>query len=281
MDRELRLASLWDEWLASPVKSRTQADLEASGLLLGMRNFTTTRLRAARRLSGPGKFPLWPLTSYSQIHPLPISMISRPNHKPSVRFFCSRKILKLPKTPRSAWHWLKGLWGSTGGLYFPKLGYYLTLIVSDPDTAEITRSALTLTGLSWNEHRHEFTIRSHEDATTFLCNAGMPAGALAFDNMALMRSVRNRATRESNYDNANISRSLKAANIQVELARKIIAAGMLEILPAHLRELAELRLEYPDESLGGLGKKLNPPVTKATVSYRWRKLQEILDSRHD
>ncbi|MBQ7155338.1 MAG: DNA-binding protein WhiA [Synergistaceae bacterium] len=277
MDRDLRLASLWDEWLASPIRSRTQADLEVSGLLLGMRNFTTTRLRAARRLTGPGKFPLWPLTSYARTHPLPISMITRPNHRPSVKFICTRKILKLPKTPRASWYWLKGLWGSTGGLYFPKSGYYLTLIVSDPETAAITRSALGLTGLSWSERRHEFTIRSHDDATTFLCNAGMPAGALDFDNMALMRSVRNRATRESNYDSANIARTLKAAGEQAELARKIIAEGMLDALPANLRELAELRLEYPEESLGGLGKKLTSPVTKATVRYMWRKIKEILD----
>ena len=56
---------------------------------------------------------------------------------------------------------------------------------------------------------------------------------------------------------------------------------MFEALPAHLRELAELRLEYPEESLAGLGKKLNPPVTKATVSYRWHKIQKILDSHSD
>lgn len=280
MNKNLRLAQLWDEWLASPIKSRTQADLEASGLLLGMRNFSTNRLTAARRLTGPGKVRLWSLTSYSLTHSLPISMITRPNHKPSVRFSCSRKILKLPKTQRSAWHWLKGLWGSTGGLYFPKAGYYLTLIVSDPDTAQITRSALSLTGLSWSEHRHEFTIRSHDDATTFLCNAGMPLAALDFDQTAMMRSVRDRATRESNYDNANISRTLNAANSQAELVRKIIASGMFEALPAHLRELAELRLAFPDESLASLGKRLNPPITKATVSYRWRRLQEILDNNN-
>ena len=141
MDKDLQLASLRDEWLISPIKSRSSADFEASGLLMGMKkladSFTTNRLQAARRLTGPGKFPLWPLSSYAEIFPLTISMITRPNHKPSVKFTCPPAILKTPKSLRSSWQWLKGLWGSAGGLYFPKTGYYLTLIVSDADTAEI------------------------------------------------------------------------------------------------------------------------------------------------
>ena len=51
---------------------------------------------------------------------------------------------------------------------------------------------------------------------------------------------------------------------------------MLETLPPTLRELVELRLEYPDASLGELGRRLSPPVTKSTVAYRWQEVQETL-----
>ena len=282
MDKDLQLASLRDEWLMFPVKSRAAADYEASGLLMGMKKhantFTTNRLKAARRLTGPGKFPLWPLSSYAEIFPLAVSMITRPNHKPSVKFTCPPEILKHPKNLRSSWQWLKGLWGSAGGLYFPKTGYYLTLIVSDVDTAEILRGVLPLTGLSWSEHRHEFTLRNHDDIMTFLCNAGMPAGSLEFDATVMMRSVRSRVNRESNYDSANIARSLKAAREQTELARKIVVMGLLEKLPADLRELVSVRLEFPDESLAGLGRRLAQPITKATVKYRWGRVKAVIDS---
>ena len=283
-DKDLQLATLWDEWLSSPVKSPANADYEASGLLLGMRHthhtFTTNRLRAARRLTGPCKVPLWTMTSYAQKFPLAISMTTRPNHRPSVSFSCPAEILRLPKTLRNVWSWLKGLWGSTGGLYFPKAGYYLALIISDPETAEIARAAMTLTGLSWSEHRHEFTLRNHDDIMTFLCNAGMPSGALDFDATAMMRSVRSRANRESNYDSANIARSLKAAHEQTLTARKVKELGLMERLPENLRELVMLRLEYPDESLGGLGKKLSHQITKAAVKYRWHKIQSIIDGEN-
>ena len=282
MDNESSLASLWDEWLTSPVMSKAYADYEASGLLLGMKHdaliFSTNRLRAARRLTGPGKVPLWPLTSYAQKFPLSISMLTRPNLKPSVKFTCPVNVLKLPKTLRSAWPWLKGLFGAAGGFYFPKTGYYLTLIVSDEYTSSITKNILALTKLSWRKHRHEYTLRNYDDIMTFMCNIELPSSALELDSTALFRSVRNRANLESNYDSANIARTLKAAGEQKELARKIISAGMLDKLPANLRELVSLRLEYPDESLGGLGKRLTPELTKAAVKYRWGKIRAFFEN---
>ena len=269
-------ADLWDEWLLSPVSTKYQADLEASGILLGMKNFTTKRLRAARRLTGPGKIKLWPLTSYSQTFPLSITMTTSLTHKISIKFSCPPKILKLPKNHKSSWIWLKGLWGSTGNLYFPKAGYYLALNVSNKAIYDLTRKILKFTDLSWHEHKNQFTLRNYDDITTFLCNIGLPESALEFDGVAMMRSLRSRANLVSNYDNANIARTLKASHEQIELAKKIIALGIFDSLPENLKELINVRLQYPDESLSGLGKKLMPQITKATVKYRWSKIKNLI-----
>ena len=282
MDRDLWLSHLWDEWLTSPVKSHSLADAEASGLLMGMRRsgmtFTTNRLRAARRLSGPGKFPLWPLTSYAAKFPLNISMLTRHGRKPSVKFTLPPGILTVPENLPASWSWLKGLWGSAGGLYFPKSGYYLTLIISDPEISRITRSILAKTGLSWSEHRSEFTLRNHDDIMTFLYNTGMESGALDFEGRTLIRSARNKANLARNYDTANIARSVKAAHEQTSLAGKILSSGIFETLPEKLRELVMMRLANPDASLEELGGRLNPPVSKSTVSYRWNKIRKLIEA---
>ena len=275
MDKDSLLAQIWDEWLSSPVRSRNAADLEASGLLLGMKNFTTNRLRAARRLTGPGKVRLWQLTSYAQKFSLELSMTTSKAHKPSVKFMCPRELLRTPKGLGASWSWLKGLWGSCGGLYFPKAGYYLTIIISDKDISQIARRAMALTGLHWIEHRNEFTLRNHDDITTFLNNAGMTSGALALEDTAIIRDARNRANLASNYDSANIARSVKAAREQIMLARKIQDSGMLETLPEKLRELVELRLSQPDATLEELGQNLSDRITKSAVKYRWGKIQKI------
>lgn len=282
MHRELRLAGLWDEWLSCTISSQHDADYETSGLLMGMKHrggtFTTGRLKAARRLTGPGKVRLWSMTSYAKRLPLTISMTTRPNHKPSIKFTCPRSILKIPSKTRYAWSWLKGLWGSSGGLYLPKNGYYLTLIVSDSETSAITRNILTLTGLSWSEHRNEFSLRSHEDITTFLCNAGMPSGALELDATAMMRSVRNRANLVSNYETANIARTVKASRNQQVLAQFIISQGMTEKLSKKQQEIIRLRLEYPDCTLSELGEMLSPKLSKSSVMYHWHKMRSLISS---
>ncbi len=151
------------------------------------------------------------------------------------------------------------------------------MIISDAYTSEITGDMLNLTGLSWRKHRNEFTIRNYDDIMTFLCNIGLPSAALDLDSTALFRSVRNRANLESNYDSANIARTLKTAHEQTELARKIIAAGILDKFPANLRAMVELRLQHPDESLGGLGKRLTPEISKTAVKYRWSRIQALFD----
>lgn len=278
--KTLWLAELRDEWLVSSVKSQECADYEASGILMGMRHnnnsFATNRLHVARRLTGPGKVKLWQLTSYAKNFSLGIAMITRKNHKPSVKFTCPHEILRVPKKLSSAWSWLKGLWGSAGGLYFPKAGYYLTLIISDEHTSEITRNAINLTSLSWSEHRHEFTLRNHEDIITFLYNMGITSGALGLENMAIIRSARSKANTMSNYDSANIMRSFKAAQSQKIIADMISESGMLVELPDKLREIVELRLRYPELSLEELGEKLTPRINKSAVKYRWVRIQNLI-----
>ncbi|MBR0203541.1 MAG: DNA-binding protein WhiA [Synergistaceae bacterium] len=282
MDKSKLLANIWDEWLISPVNSTSAADFEASGLLLGMRHsnnsntFTTNRLRTARRLTGPGRVRLWAMTSYSEKFNLELSMITRKNHKPAVKFICPRELLRTPRNLRASWSWLKGLWGSCGGLYSPKAGYYLTLIISDEEISELARNVLALTGLNWSEHRNEFTLRNHDDITTFLYKTGIQSGALALEDTAIIRNAKNRANLASNYDSANIARSVKAAHEQSILAHKILDSGLFEALPPKLRELVELRLSQPDATLDELGKKINPPITKSAVKYRWEKIHEFI-----
>ena len=282
MDKNKLLANIWDEWLSSPVKSKSAADFESSGLLMGMKynensnTFTTNRLRAARRLTGPGRVRLWAMTSYSEKLNLELSMITRKNHKPAVKFICPRELLKSPKSLAASWSWLKGLWGSCGGLYYPRAGYYLTLIISDKKISELAKKILALTKLNWSEHRNEFTLRNHDDITTFLYQTGIQSGALALEDTAIIRNARNRANLASNYDSANIARSVKAAREQIILAQKILESGLLDKLPAKFRELVELRLNQPDATLDELGKNLKSRITKSAVKYRWEKIHELI-----
>jgi DNA-binding transcriptional regulator WhiA len=54
------------------------------------------------------------------------------------------------------------------------------------------------------------------------------------------------------------------------------AYGLARLSPP-LREIAELRLGYPDESLAELGLRCNPPIAKPTVSSRLGALARLAE----
>ena len=48
-------------------------------------------------------------------------------------------------------------------------------------------------------------------------------------------------------------------------------------LPDSLKNMAELRMEYPEASLKELGELSEPPIGKSGVNHRLRKLCEIAE----
>lgn len=98
------------------------------------------------------------------------------------------------------------------------------------------------------------------------------------ENVRILKEMRNSLNRQVNCETANIKKTVSAAVKQIEdiiLIRDTIGFGEL---PEHLRQMAELRLEYPDTPLKELGTLMDPPVGKSGVNHRLRKLSEIAEN---
>ena len=89
--------------------------------------------------------------------------------------------------------------------------------------------------------------------------------------------MRNSVNRRVNCETANITKTVSAATRQTEDILFLRDKYGFENLPENLREMAEVRLEYPDAPLRELGAYLNPPVGKSGVNHRLRKLCELAD----
>jgi DNA-binding protein WhiA len=87
--------------------------------------------------------------------------------------------------------------------------------------------------------------------------------------------ARAQANRLANADHANLVRTSRAAELQLEAVRRLRAEGRLERLPDTLREAAELRLRHPVESLRELSERTDPPASKAAVHRRLRRLEDL------
>ena len=110
-----------------------------------------------------------------------------------------------------------------------------------------------------------------EDLLTFM---GAGGAAMRIMEQRVYNEMRNKTNRLSNCETANIGKSVQAA-VQVQLAiEQLRAANALDTLPENLRQTAELRMQYPDLPLAKLAEKFDPPVSKAGLSHRMKRIQE-------
>lgn len=98
------------------------------------------------------------------------------------------------------------------------------------------------------------------------------------ENVRILKEMRNSVNRKVNCETANISKTVNAAVKQLADIEYIRETAGLSYLPENLKEMAQLRLEYPDAPLAELGTYLNPPVGKSGVNHRLRRISEMADS---
>jgi DNA-binding protein WhiA len=120
--------------------------------------------------------------------------------------------------------------------------------------------------------RHAVAYAKGGDAIAdLLALAGAGETALRLDEHSVVAATRAHANRLANADEANVKRTVHAAQKQLEAIRGLD----LERLPRKLREIAALRLEHPSHSLGDLAARCDPPITKAAAHHRMAALREL------
>lgn len=100
---------------------------------------------------------------------------------------------------------------------------------------------------------------------------------MEFENQRIVKEMRNSINRRVNCEAANITKTVNASSKQIEDILLVRDNYGFHNLQDSLREMAEVRLDYPDATLKELGQYLNPPVGKSGVNHRLRKLSELAD----
>ena len=116
--------------------------------------------------------------------------------------------------------------------------------------------------------------KGHDTIRDVLAAAGAGRIALRLEEHAVVAATRAQANRLANADEANLVRTAAAAHRQLEAIR---ALGV-DSLPAHLAEIAELRLRHPTASLSELSVKTKPRLSKAAVHRRLGAIVELAES---
>ena len=120
-------------------------------------------------------------------------------------------------------------------------------------------------------------IKESENIEDMLTLMGAPKASLEIMNVKIFKDVRNKINRAVNCDNANIERSLRAAERQIEDIELIERTVGFESLSDDLREMAEIRYNNPDYSLKELGLALNPPISRSGANHRLERIRKAAD----
>lgn len=100
---------------------------------------------------------------------------------------------------------------------------------------------------------------------------------LNLENVRIIKEMRNSVNRQVNCETANINKTVSAAVKQLEDINYIKNTRGLDSLPENLREVALVRLQYPQAPLKELGTYLEPAVGKSGVNHRLRRLGEMAE----
>jgi cell division protein WhiA len=121
-------------------------------------------------------------------------------------------------------------------------------------------------------------LKEAEKITEFLSVIGAHSALLRFEDIRIVRDMRNSVNRLVNCETANLNKTIGAAIRQVDNIRFIDETVGLHILPDKLREIAELRVAYQDVTLKELGEMVSGGnISKSGINHRLRKIDEIAD----
>jgi DNA-binding protein WhiA len=151
-------------------------------------------------------------------------------------------------------------------------GYHLEFVVAKDAIAARLEWMLRSAGVAPKRTRRKGRIvlyyKNFDAIVELLTRIGAFSAVLRLEDVRALRETKNRIHRLVNTEAANLERTARAAAEQRRVIEYLKSARGLARLSPPLREIAELRLRHPDESLAELGRRCSPPIGKPTVSSR-------------
>ncbi|SKA86987.1 hypothetical protein SAMN05428976_10943 [Clostridium sp. USBA 49] len=186
---------------------------------------------------------------------------------------------ELIKTEECKRAYIRGSFLGGGSISNPEKAYHLEFVTHNSDYAKELSMLINSFSLSSKVIQRKGSyivyIKEGEQIIDLLNIIGAHSSLLELENIRIMKEMRNNVNRLVNCETANLSKTVNAAVRQVESIKLIQKTIGLQRLPKNLRDIAKLRLLYPDESLKELGELLDPPVGKSGVNHRLRKIEKI------
>lgn len=176
---------------------------------------------------------------------------------------------------------IRGAFLSIGSMSNPEKGYHMEFVFDRQGMADDFIKNLNTFSIDAKmvirKKNYVVYIKEGEEIVDMLNIMGAHISLMNLENTRIVKDMRNSINRRVNCETANIAKTVNAAARQVEDILFIRKVYGLHKLPDNLRQVAEVRLSYPEASLVELSRLMDPPVGKSGVNHRLRKLSELAE----
>jgi DNA-binding protein WhiA len=194
-------------------------------------------------------------------------------------------LVPLPQPKRKACcrrAFLRGAFLASGSVNDPgSNSYHLEVTADNLEFARLIQAKMNEYGLHakviGRKKGYVVYLKEGEKIVDFLSVIGAHQALLKFEDIRILKGMRNQVNRLVNCETANMNKTISAAVRQLEVIQLIDHRIGLENLPPKLREVAELRIRYPEANLQELCDRMAHKVSKSGLNHRFRKLEEIAD----
>ncbi len=176
---------------------------------------------------------------------------------------------------------LRGAFLGIGSISDPQKGYHMEFVCTGEDKAEQLKNVIQGFDIDAKivirKKYHVVYLKEGAGIVDLLNVMEAHVALMNLENLRILKEMRNSINRRVNCEAANISKTVNAAARQIEDIEYLRDHYGFQKLQEGLREMAQVRLEYPDAPLKELGEYLDPPVGKSGVNHRLRKLSELAE----
>ena len=172
---------------------------------------------------------------------------------------------------------IRGVLLGSGSISFSTSGPHVEFVVRAARDADSLRAALdeleVRSRTALRRGRHVVYLKGQEEIAALLRLVGANRGVLELETHRVERDVRARLNRLLNAEEANLDRTVRAADRQLVAIGALEADGRLAHLGTGLREAASARRRMPEADLDTLSTALG--ISRSAVNHRLRRLVEL------
>lgn len=196
---------------------------------------------------------------------------------------CTKKIINYSDEERASF--LKGIFLANGSINDPsKSKYHLEFLINDESLATLANDLLLTFNFSSKTLKRDkgymVYIKMSEEISDFIKLLGAINALFYYEDIRIYRDHKNMVNRLNNCEQANVEKSMKTCNEQIENINYLKENDLITLLDDKSKVVIEYRLKYPETTMNELAEIISleteVSITKSGINHHFRKIKDLV-----